>query len=357
MNGCFIIAEAGVNHNGDYDNAIRLVELAADAGVDAVKFQTFQAEKLVTASAMKAGYQVTNTGDGGRQYEMLKQLEMPNSWHFQLQELCEKRGVEFISTPFDVDSLHFLVNELDVKRLKLGSGEIGNAPLLYEAGLSRKPVIISTGMASLQEIRLSLGAFLCGALKVGRPTLADFEKALSDPQAAEILLERVWLLQCTTSYPAPLDQIHLRVMGTLRHEFGTKVGFSDHSEGIIASIVAVAMGAAVIEKHFTLDKTMEGPDHLASVEPNELGALVEAIRTAETTMGSAEKVCSSLEVGIMPAARKSLVLLADIEAGETFTEDNLGVMRPGGGISPIHYWETLGTKAKQKFKKHDLFRL
>lgn len=357
MSKCFIIAEAGVNHNGVYDNAVRLVNVAADAGVDAVKFQTFQAEKLVTASALKAGYQVTNTGNGGSQYEMLKQLEMPNSWHFDLRELCEKRGIEFISTPFDIDSLHFLVRDLDVKRLKIGSGEIGNAPLLYQAGLSRKQIILSTGMASLQEIRLSLGAFLCGALELVRPTLADFERVLLEPHAMAILLQRVCLLQCTTSYPTPIDQINLRVMETLRQEFGTRVGFSDHSDGIIASTVAVAMGASVIEKHFTLDREMDGPDHLASIEPDELNKLVEEIRASETIMGNAEKFCSPLETGILSAARKSLVLLADVEEGETFTEDNLGVMRPGGGVSPIHYWEVLGTKAKRNFKKHDLLNL
>ena len=351
---CFFIAEAGVNHNGDLDTALKLVEGAAAAGADAVKFQTFKAERLVTPQAQKARYQLDNlirsekqVNDSG-QFEMLRKLELLPEHHHKLNEHCAELGIEFMSTPFDVHSLQFLVEEVGVTRLKLGSGEIGNLPLLIAAGASGLPTILSSGMATLEELELSLGAVICGALGDLQPKRAALRAAHDLPEAAAVR-ERLWLLQCTTDYPAQLADLNLRTIPSLRRRFDVEVGFSDHSLGLTASIAAIALGAVAIEKHFTLSREMVGPDHAASLELNELKQLVAAVREVERALGSEVKAPSARELANVSAARKSLVALRPIAAGEPFTPETLGVLRPGGAVSGIDYWHAIGRLAGRNY--------
>ena len=349
----FIIAEAGVNHNGSLDTALRLVDAAAGAGADAVKFQTFRAEELVSRSAPKAAYQIQNTGEASSQYEMLRQLELDEASHRRLQERCAESGIEFMSSPFDLASLCLLL-KLGVKRLKMSSGEITNAPLLLQVARAGLPVILSTGMATLEEVEAALGALAFGFRNEVPPARSAALSELARERATLNFLEdKVTLLHCITEYPAPFAEANLRVMDTLEQRFGLACGLSDHTEGIAVAIAATALGAPVIEKHLTLDRSLPGPDHLASLEPAGFRAMVEAIRQVEQSLGSPDKQPTPSERKNRPIARKSLVARRPIQAGEQFTEENVAAKRPGDGLSPIHYWELLGKTAAQSYQVND----
>jgi N-acetylneuraminate synthase len=351
----FIIAEAGVNHNGSVDLALQLVDAAAAAGADAVKFQTFRAEHLAVASAPKADYQKRETGNATSQLEMLKALELSADAHRVLQRRCASRGIEFMSSPFDEGSLALLV-ELGVRRLKLGSGELTNAPLLLAAAKSGLPVIISTGMATLEEVEAALGVLAFGMSgSTARPSRQAFAGAWADPASADRVRERTTVLHCTTEYPAPTDQSNVRAMLTLASRFGVRCGFSDHTVGDEASLAAVALGATVIEKHFTLDRTMSGPDHKASLEPDGLARLVRSIRAVEAARGDGVKVPMPAERANTPIARKCLVAARPVAAGERITADHIAIKRPGIGRSPFEYWDVLDSTAARDYDRDEPF--
>jgi len=347
----FIIAEAGVNHNGSVDMAKKLVEVAAKAGADAVKFQTFKAEKIASIEARKAEYQEKTTDAAESHLDMLKRLELDKAAHRELFDYCVKKGIEFISTPFDLESVDLLV-ELGVTRLKIPSGEITNGPLLLKVASTGLPLIVSTGMAFFREIEAALGVLAFGMLGAeGEPSVSAFEEAYASEQGQTLLSERVVLLHCTTAYPAPLEDVNLRAMDALKIAFGVPVGYSDHTMGISVAVAAAARGAAVIEKHFTLDKNLPGPDHKASIEPHELVAMIRAVREVETALGSGRKVPVLSELKNRAVARKSLVAARPIKNGERFTEENLAVKRPGTGVSPMLYWAYLGRTANRDFSE------
>lgn len=351
-----IIAEAGVNHNGDEKLAFELVDAAWKAGADIVKFQTFKAKNLVTAEAAQADYQVANTQKKESQLEMLSRLELSWDAHHKLIAHCNKLGIEFLSTAFDSESLAFLVNELGIKRLKLPSGELTNAPLVLEHARTGCDIIVSTGMATLSEIEAALGVIAFGytAPEDMKPGIEAFQRAYASVEGQKALKEKVVILHCTTEYPAPLEEINLRVMDTLRQAFDLPAGYSDHSEGITIPIAAVARGAVVIEKHFTLDKTMEGPDHKASLEPQELSAMIAAIRQVEKALGHSIKAPTVSEIKNKSVARKSLVAARTIAKGERFTNDNIAIKRPGTGMSPYLYWEVQGNIASREYEAGEL---
>ncbi|TYZ24516.1 N-acetylneuraminate synthase [Selenomonas ruminis] len=334
--------------------ARRLVRAGAEAGVDAVKFQTFRPEKLVTQSAEKAAYQKVTTGKQESQLEMLQKLTLLDKDYVELQQLCQDCGVDFISTSFDSESLHFLTNGLDMPFIKVTSREITNAPFLLEIAQTQKPIVLSTGMATLGEIEQALAVLAYGYLHEDFP--ADFQvvqQAYVSVDGQDILREKVQLLHCTTQYPAPPSQANLKAMETMAQAFGLSVGYSDHTEGITIPVAAVARVAVIIEKHFTLDKDMPGPDHKASLEPNELKAMVQAIRTVEQSIGTGIKIPAADEVPNIPIVRKSLVAAKNIEAGEIFTLDNLTVKRAGRGISPMDIWYILGESARHAYKEDE----
>lgn len=348
---CFVIAEAGVNHNGSPEMGMRLIDAAAEAGADAVKFQTFKAENLVTSSAQKAAYQQRTTAADESQFAMLKRLELPYGAHHQLLDHCRKVGIEFMSTAFDMDSLNFLVGDLGLKTLKIPSGEITNAPMLLEHARTGNDLIISTGMATLGEVESALGVIAYGLMGGSgtKPSVETFQEAYASLRGQQLLKEKVTLLHCTTEYPAPVEDINLNAMLTMRSAFGLRVGYSDHSEGIIVPVAAVAVGAEVIEKHFTLDQTLEGPDHRASLEPHDLKAMVAAIRTVGQAMGDGRKGPKASELKNRSVARKSLVAARGIRKGEPFSEANLTVKRPGTGMSPFRFWDLLGEAASHDY--------
>lgn len=351
-----IIAEAGVNHNGDEKLAFKLVDAAHKAGADIVKFQTFKAKNLVTAEAVQADYQVANTKKQESQLEMLSRLELSWEAHHKLVSYCNKLGIEFLSTAFDSESLDFLVNELGVKRLKLPSGELTNAPLVLEHARTGCDIIVSTGMATLAEIEAALGVIAFGytAPEEAVPSIEAFQRAYSSEVGQKALKEKVIVLHCTTEYPAPVEEINLRAMDTLRQAFGLPVGYSDHSEGIMIPVAAVARGAVVIEKHFTIDKNMEGPDHKASLEPVELEAMIAAIHQIEKALGNSIKAPTVSEIKNKSVARKSLVAAKTIIAGESFTSDNLAIKRPGTGMSPYLYWNLINKVSENDYLPGEL---
>ncbi|RDL44015.1 N-acetylneuraminate synthase [Marinomonas piezotolerans] len=353
-----VIAEAGVNHNGDEKLAFALIDAAKEAGADIVKFQTFKAKNLVTEDAKQAEYQIANTKREESQFAMLSRLELPYKAHHELVNYCNSQGIEFLSTAFDLESLDFLVNDLALKRLKLPSGELTNAPLVLAHARTGCDLIVSTGMASLSEIEAALGIIAFGYTANGstRPSLQAFQEAYVSDIGQKVLKEKVTILHCTTEYPAPMKEINLRAMDTLGQAFGLLAGYSDHSEGITIPVAAVARGAVLIEKHFTLDKNMEGPDHKASLEPQELKAMVAAIRQVEQALGSRVKKPTVSEVTNKLVARKSLVAAKDITIGELMTEANLTIKRPGSGVSPYLYWDYIGTVSSQNYKAGDLIR-
>lgn len=331
-----IIAEAGVNHNGSMEKAYELIAAAANAGVDYVKFQTFKSEKLVSASAKKAEYQVTNTGDGTEsQLEMLKKLELSEADHDKIISYCKEKNVKFFSTAFDLDSLAYLA-QIGLDLVKIPSGEITNLPYLRKAASLFKRVILSTGMCTLEEIRQALTVF----------------------KAAGIPNDDITILHCNTEYPTPMEDVNLKAMNSIQQEFKVPVGYSDHTLGIEIPIAAVALGATIIEKHFTLDKSMPGPDHKASLEPRELYEMVRAIRNIELAMsGSGIKEPSASEIKNIEIARKSIVAKSTIKKGEIFSEENLTVKRPGSGISPMKWDEVLGRSAIRNFHEDELIEI
>lgn len=329
-----IIAEAGVNHNGDLVLAKRLVDVAAEAGADFVKFQTFKAENLVTVSAEKAQYQKSLTGESESQFEMIRKLELDRPAHEALIEYCTLRGIRFLSTAFDHDSIELLA-ELDIPLFKIPSGEITNLPYLRHIGSMGKPVIMSTGMATLDEVRAAIKVLL----------------------GAGCRKDDLTILHCTTEYPSPIADVNLRAMLTMRDELGVKVGYSDHTVGIEVPIAATAMGACVIEKHFTLDRNLPGPDHQASLEPQELIAMVAAIRNIEDALGEGIKRPCSAELRNRSIARKSLVAGRPISVGESFTAENMTAKRPGTGISPMRWDEVIGRTAGRDYQEDEMIDL
>ena len=350
-----IIAEAGVNHNGNEDLAFALVDAAYKAGADIVKFQTFKAKNLVTKDAVQADYQVTNTGQKESQYSMLKRLELSYDTHHKLVKYCNNLGIEFLSTAFDTESLSFLVDDLGITRLKLPSGEITNAPLVLEHARTGCDLIVSTGMATLSEIEQVLSVIAFGYLNPSEtPTEESMHAAYFSEEGKQLLKEKVTLLHCTTEYPAPFDDINLNAMDTMKNAFKLDVGYSDHSEGIIVPVAAVAKGAVLIEKHFTVDKALPGPDHKASLDPIELKAMVDGIRTVERVLGDGIKGPRPSEVKNKAVARKSLVAAKAINRGEVFSQENIAIKRPGTGINPIKYWDLLDTNATKEYKEGEL---
>ena len=350
----FVIAEAGVNHNGSLEMALRLIDVAADAKADAVKFQTFQAHKLVTAKAAKAEYQVANMKEGGNQLEMLRRLELSLDDHGALVERCKQRGIHFMSTAFDAQALAFLAT-LGVPAIKMPSGDITCGPLLLQAARLRMPLIVSTGMCTIAEIEDALGVIAFGLTHDREPKgRADFLQAYCSAEGRNALEKHVTLLHCVTQYPAPPEAINLRAMATMAAAFGLPVGYSDHTLGIEVSLAAVALGATIIEKHFTLDRSLPGPDHAASLEPAELQQLVNGIRNIEKALGSTIKAPAATEMANRPVARRSVVAACPIKRGAVLTADMLAMKRPGTGISPIDCWSLIGRPAADDFDTDDL---
>ena len=329
-----IIAEAGINHNGSLDMARQIIEAAAEAGADIVKFQTYTADAIVTQGTDKAKYQKGTTGDSESQYEMLKKLELNLDSHVKLMTYCDEKGVEFLSSPFDHNSIDMLA-ELKLKRFKVPSGEITNLPYLRHIGKYGKPTILSTGMSTLKEI----------------------EAALKVLETAGTPRDKITVLHCNTEYPTPMKDVNLNAMLTIRDTFSIQVGYSDHTLGVEVPIAAVAIGAAVIEKHFTLDRNLPGPDHCSSLEPDELKAMVHAIRNIEKAFGDGIKRPSISEEKNKPCVRKSIVAKRDIKKGEILTEENLAVKRPGIGISPMRWDEVVGSIAIKDWKADELIEI
>jgi N-acetylneuraminate synthase len=354
MNGVFVIAEAGVNHNGSVSQALRLVDVAADAGADAVKFQTFSADKLASRHAPKADYQLRTTDSSESQVDMLRKLELSKGAHHVLLNRCRERGIEFMSTSFDLDSLKFLVEEIGIRRIKMPSGEITNGPLLLQAARSGKPIILSTGMSTLEEIGEALAVLSFGYTNPSEtPSHAGFREAYDSANGRRVLADRVTVLHCVTEYPAPLEDVNLRAIPVIRESFATAVGYSDHTLGISAALAAVAIGSTVIEKHFTLDKTLPGPDHGASLEPNELESLIKGIREITVALGDARKEPTPAELRNRVVARKSLVAARAIHLGDRYAPDNLTTKRPGGGMSPMRYWELMGRSVSREYREDE----
>ncbi|MBT6049621.1 MAG: N-acetylneuraminate synthase [Candidatus Scalindua sp.] len=330
----FVIAEAGVNHNGSLEIAKKLVDVAVDAGSDSVKFQTFKAENIVTRYAQKAEYQKETTAGNETQFDMINKLELDINAHKELINYCKKKEITFLSTPFDLESVE-LLNNLGVEVLKIPSGEITNLPFLEKIGGLKKRLILSTGMADLEEIGNAL-SILIGA---GTPK------------------DNITVLHCNTAYPTPIEDVNLLAMNTIKETFKVKVGYSDHTPGIEISIAAAALGASVIEKHFTLDKGMEGPDHKASLEPDELNNMVRAIRNIESGLGNGIKKPSISELKNRPIVRKSIVAAGSIKMEEKFSRENITCKRPGTGISPMEWNNIIGKRAKRDFKEDELIEI
>lgn len=332
-----IIAEAGVNHNGSIEIARQMVDKAVEAGVDIIKFQTFMSEKLVSKSARQAEYQKKNIGkkSDDSQLSMLKKLELSKQDHKELMSYCKQKGIKFFSTAFDMDSIEYL-HSLNLGLWKIPSGEVTNYPFLKRIASYNERTILSTGMCDLQDVRAAVDAL--------------YKNGLSK--------DNLTLLHCNTEYPTPFEDVNLKAMDALRKEFGVEVGYSDHTKGIEVPIAAVALGASVIEKHFTLDRNMEGPDHKASLEPDELKAMVSAIRNIEKAVGGdGTKHVSESERKNITIARKSIIAARDIKKGELLTEENMTVKRPGTGISPMRWEEVIGTKAIRNFAEEDLIEI
>ncbi|MSO54340.1 MAG: N-acetylneuraminate synthase [Rhodospirillales bacterium] len=352
----FVIAEAGVNHNGNARRAHQLVDIAAAAGADAVKFQTFRAEGIATAAAAKTAYQKKTTGANESQLAMLRRLELSQPLHRELIDRCRRKRIKFLSTPFDFESLRFLVDELRMTVIKIGSGEITNGPFLLAAARTGRKIILSTGMSTLREVRDALSVLAFGFIGSGRPSQSALANAFASASGQRAIRGKVLLLHCTTEYPAPFADANLRAIETMRQSFGLPVGLSDHTPGIAIPIAAAALGASVIEKHFTVDRKLPGPDHKASLEPDELRAMIQGIRAVESALGDGRKRPMPSEIKNRAIARRSLVTSKPIARGETLTADNLGAKRPGEGISPMRYWAWLGQRAKRAYEKDSLVR-
>ncbi len=331
MDKVYIIAEAGVNHNGDMELAKKLVDKAKWAGADAVKFQLFKSENMTSSSAVKANYQRKTTGEMESQLQMLKKLEIGYDEHRILMEYCVELGIDFLTSPFDIESIKELC-DLGIELIKIPSGEITNLPYLKKVAETKKKVILSTGMSDMDEVKRTIEVLESGC-------------------------EEIIVLHCNTEYPTPMEDVNLLAMLTLKNELNKEVGYSDHTLGIEVPIAAVALGARVIEKHFTLDKNMTGPDHKASLEPGELKKMIQSIRNIELAMGSGTKIPSKSELKNKSIARKSIVVAVDVKEGELFTENNITCKRPGNGISPMEWDKIIGTKAKRDFKSDELIEI
>ena len=330
MKRTLIIAEAGVNHNGDINLAKKLIDAAAIAGADYVKFQTFKAENLVQKKAKKAAYQIDNTGNDDSQFKMLKKLELTYENHSILIDYCKTKSIKFLSTAFDFESIEFLKDKLDF--YKIPSGEITNLPYLEKVAKLGLSIVMSTGMATMQEVKEAFNVLIENGIKK----------------------ENITILHCNTEYPTPMEDVNLTAMLSIKKEIGVEIGYSDHTLGIEIPIAAVALGATVIEKHFTLDRTMEGPDHIASLEPKELKAMVTAIRNIEVALGNGIKTPSKSEQKNIAIARKSIVASTNISKGDIFTEKNITVKRPGSGISAMKWYDVLGTESSKDYKADEL---
>lgn len=351
----YIIAEAGVNHNGSLDLAFSLIDVAVEAGADAVKFQTFKTENLVTKKARQAEYQVENIGEETSQFDMLKKLELTYDEFVQLKAYCDEKKIEFLSTPFDRESVDFLVDEIRINTVKIPSGELTNVPLIHYIATKRKPIILSTGMATMDDIHEALSFISYGMAYPNEKVVLDAVREFyNTSEAKKWLRDYVTVLHCTTEYPTPYKDINLRAMDYLKKELQVNTGLSDHSEGIYVPVAAVACGAKIIEKHFTISRHLPGPDHRASLEPVELAEMVKAIRMIEQSLGSGEKKLTLNEQCNQVAARKSLVAEKMIQAGDTFTEENLTIKRPGSGIMPSEFWSLLGTTASKSYEEDEL---
>lgn len=334
MSKTLIIAEAGVNYNGNLDLAKEMVYVARECGADIIKFQTAKAELVISRYAPKADYQKETTGVTESQLDMCKKVLLPYESFIELAELCRRVEIGFLSTPFELESIDFL-HKLGMKIWKIPSGEITNLPYLEKIGKKRQKIILSTGMSTLLEVSDAIGILLSKGTRK----------------------EDITLLHCTTEYPAPYSEVNLKAMLTLRDYFNMKVGYSDHTPGVIIPVAAVSLGASVIEKHFTLDKNMKGPDHRASLNPEELKEMVISIRKVEKALGNGEKIPQPSEIKNMTVARKSIIAKHKIEKGEMFTEENLTTKRPGNGISPMKWYEVIGTKAIRDFHQDELIEV
>jgi len=334
MDKVIIIAEAGVNHNGDINIAKKLIDIASDAGADYVKFQTFKTELCMTPNAEMADYQKKNATSETSQFDMIKKLELDESTHLEIKDYCLKKKIKFLSTAFDLPSIHFL-NSLNIDFFKIPSGEVTNYPYLREIGKLNKKIVLSTGMCNLEEISAAIDVL----------TKYGCDK------------EKISILHCNTEYPTPMEDVNLNALKTIKDEFKLEIGYSDHTLGIEVPIAAVALGAKIIEKHFTLDRNMDGPDHKASLEPHELKNMVASIRNIEKSLGKFEKVATNSEKKNLEIARKSIIAKTDISKGDIFTEENLAVMRPGTGISPMNWNNIIGVESKNNYKKNDLIKV
>ena len=351
----FIIAEAGVNHNGSVDLAWKLVDAAKSAGADAIKFQTFDPAALTTERVSKASYQKQNTDVTESQQEMLKKLVLDKNSHYHLKRYAEDLGLMFLSTAFDVESLKFLDQELSLKILKISSGEVTNGPLLLDFALTGSQLILSTGMSTEEEVRNALAVLAFGYAGQGVPSPELFAATLDSDKGQCALRDNVTLLHCTTQYPTPFDGVNLKAIKTLKDTFKLRVGYSDHTLGTVVAPAAVAMGARVIEKHITLDKTLEGPDHHASLDPSEFKVMVEEIRLIETSLGKGEKTPHPCELENRSIARKSLVATRQIKRGSKIRTGDVTAKRATRGRSPMEYWDLIGTPAKKDFEYDDPF--
>jgi N-acetylneuraminate synthase len=350
----YVIAEAGVNHDGSVEDALRLIDAAAEAGADCVKFQAFKADALVTADADKAGYQKRTTSTSETQLTMLQQLELPASAFHQLRDHAKSRHIDFLVTPFDLASVEYLIGDLRLKRIKIGSGDMNNAPMLLVVATAGCEVILSTGMATLAEVEEALSVLAFGYANLGEPpSQRAFAAAWRQPETRATLKDKVVLLHCTTEYPAAPESVNLRAIETLRTEFGLSCGFSDHTLGICITIAAVGRGAAMLEKHLTLSRTRNGPDHAASLEPKEFRDMVDAIRTVEKAIGDGRKVPQAAEIENISIVRKSLVAARAIKKGEIFNAENLTLKRPAGGLPPLVYWDVIGKVAQRHYDANE----
>ncbi|MGG3563600.1 N-acetylneuraminate synthase [Neobacillus rhizosphaerae] len=353
--GVYIIAEAGVNHNGSLDLAYALVDAAVVSGASAVKFQTFKADNLVTKQAKQAQYQVQNLGEETSQYAMLKKLELSFEEFAKLKSYCNEKKIEFLSTPFDLESVDFLVEKMGMEIVKIPSGELTNSPFIHYIATKRKRMILSTGMATLEDIHEALSFISFGlAFPNEEVSINSVQAFYNTVEAKKWLKDYVTVLQCTTEYPTPFEDVNLNTIHRLREELNIDIGFSDHSEGIYIPVSAVACGATVIEKHFTISRLLPGPDHKASLEPDELSEMVKAIRIVEKSLGNGFKEPTIKEQGNKMAARKSIIAAKAIESGEIFTVKNLAIKRPGSGMAPSQWWSLIGKPSSKKYNEDDL---
>jgi N-acetylneuraminate synthase len=355
MVSTFIIAEAGVNHNGDLQKAIDLINIASEIGADAVKFQTFNSSNLVTISAPKANYQKRSNEEEEFQIDMLRKLELSKKDHYELLKHTKEKEIKFLSSAFDSESLNFLVEDMKVSSLKIASGEITNGPFLLEHARTGLEIILSTGMSNLHEIEQALSVLAFGYLKNKEiPSKKNILNAYSSKRGKEILKKKVTLLHCTSQYPAEISEINLNAIKTMKDHFGLKIGYSDHTRGRLASCNAVTLGAEVIEKHFTQDRGLPGPDHKASLDPREMKEFIKSIRNTEKSLGNGIKEASKSEIENLSISRKSIVAKKDINKGDLFSYKNITQKRPGTGKNPMEFWDLIDTPSTRSYKTDDL---